>query len=73
MKFFRTLFTVIGVAMLGVVGTLAQDEDTVIEAIQSVTDQSANFQVLVSKITIRNIVQTGPVRSLSSVWYLFGD
>ena len=73
MKFFRTLFAVIGVAMLGVVGTLAQDEDTVIEAIQSVTDQSANFQVLVSKITIRNIVQTGPVRSLSSVWYLFGD
>ena len=73
MKFFRTLFTVIGVAMLGVVGTLAQDEDTVIEAIQSVTDQSANFQVLVSKITIRNIVQTGPVRSLSSVWYLLGD
>ena len=67
MKFFRTLFTVVGVAMLGVVGTLAQDEDTVIEAIQSVTDQSANFQVLVSKITIRNIVQTGPVRSLSSV------
>ena len=67
MKFFRTLFAVIGVAMLGVVGTLAQDEDTVIEAIQSVTDQSANFQVLVSKITIRNIVQTGPVRSLSSV------
>ena len=73
MKFFRTLFTVIGVAMLGVVGTLAQDEDTVIEAIQSITDQSANFQVIVSKITIRNIVQTGPVRSLSSVWYLFGD
>ena len=73
MKFFRTLFTVIGVAMLGVVGTLAQDEDTVIEAIQAITDQSANFQVLVSKITIRNIVQTGPVRSLSSVWYLLGD
>ena len=73
MTFFRTLFTVVGVAMLGVVGALAQDEDTVIHAIQSITDQSANFQVIVSKITIRNIVQTGPVRSLSSVWYLFGD
>ncbi|KAI0688302.1 hypothetical protein C8T65DRAFT_674588 [Cerioporus squamosus] len=60
MKFLGKLFTVFGVAMLGVVGALAQTENTVVNAIRSVTEQSASLQVVVSEIKRSNIPTRGP-------------
>ncbi|KAI0700552.1 hypothetical protein C8T65DRAFT_657715 [Cerioporus squamosus] len=59
MKFLGKLFTVLGVAMLGV-GALAQTENTVVNAIRSVTEQSASLQVVVSEIKRSNIPTRGP-------------
>ncbi|RPD59239.1 hypothetical protein L226DRAFT_614068 [Lentinus tigrinus ALCF2SS1-7] len=60
MKFLGKLFTVVGVVMLGVVGTLAQDEKTVVNGIMAVTEQSAKLQFTVSELNVGNFFRQGP-------------
>ena len=61
MKFLGKLFTIVGVAMLGVVGALAQTEDTVTDVLIDAIQQSALLQVAVSEVQYTNFPSQGPV------------
>ena len=63
MKFLGKLFTIVGVAMLGVVGALAQTEDTVTDALIDAIQQSAHLQVAVFEVQDDNFPSQGPVSS----------
>ena len=61
MIFLGKLFTVVGVAMLGVVGSLAQTEDTVGNVILEAIQQTAQLQLQLSEVNSTNFHSEGPV------------
>ena len=67
MKFLGKLFTVVGVAMLGVVGALAQTEDTVANAVIDLSRQSEQLQLAVSELNSTTLPSQGQV-SYSMTW-----
>ena len=64
MKFFNTFLAVTFVALLGVVGTVAQTSDQVINAIQSFITASRNLDTQVSGLNAINFPTQGFVRPL---------
>ena len=61
MIFLGKLPTVVGVAMLSVVGALAQTEDTVGQAILEAIKQTAQLQLELSEVNSTNFHSEGPV------------
>ena len=63
MIFLGKLFTVVGVAILGVVGSLAQteDSDTIGNAILEAIQQTAKLQLQLSEVNSTNFHSEGPV------------
>lgn len=61
MIFLGKLFTVVGVAMLGVVGSLAQTEDTVGNVILEAIQQTAQLQLQLFEVNSTNFHSEGPV------------
>ena len=64
MKFFSTFLTVTSVALLSVVGTMAQTYDQVINAIQSFITASRSLDTQVSGLNVVNFPIRGFVRPL---------
>ena len=62
MKFFSTFLTAVFIALLGVVGTMAQTSDQVISAIQSFITASRSLDTQVSGLNAINFPTQGFVR-----------
>ena len=63
MKFFGNLFTVVAVVLVGAVNVLATTPTDIVNAFETVTEQSRELRIVTESINIANFPIQGAVRT----------